>query len=84
MKKLLFILLGLPIFGLGQDISFFTKYGLMVNQVLENTVVFINEQKTPKTEFRFYQYYHQPVINWNEEKFAKWQITYQKAMKLKL
>ena len=56
----------------------------MVNQVLENTVGFIKEQKTPKTEFRFYQYYHQPVINWNEEKFAKWQITYQKAKKLKL
>ena len=84
MKKLLLILLGFPLIGLGQDIRFFTKYDLMVNQVLENTVGFIKVQKTPKTEFRFYQYYHQPVINWNEEKFAKWQITCQKAKKLKL
>jgi hypothetical protein len=84
MKKLLLILLCLPMIGLGQDIRVFTKYDLMVNQVLENTVSFIKEKNTPKTEFRFYQYHNRPFINWNEEKFSKWQITDQKDKKLKL
>ena len=84
MKKLLLILLCLPFIGFGQDIRVFTKYDLIVNQVLENTVSFIKEKNTPKTEFRFYQYHQQPFINWNEEKYSKWQITDQKDKKLKL
>ena len=81
MKKLLLILLCLPIIGVGQGKRVFTKYDLMVNQVLENTVSFIKQSNIPKTEFRFYQYHQQPIINWNEEKFSKWQIIDKKDKK---
>ena len=52
MKKLLLILIALPIIGFGQDIRGFSKRDIIVNQVLENTVTFIRQKNIPKTEIR--------------------------------
>ena len=81
MKKILLILLCLPIIGVGQGKRVFTKYDLMINQVLENTVSFIKQKNITKREFRFYKYHQQPIINWNEKKFSKWQIIDKKDKK---
>ena len=83
MKKLLLILLCLPFIGFGQDLKGFSKCDIIINQVLENTVSFINDKNTPKTEFRFYLNNKKFPINWNEERFSKWQIIDKKDKKPK-
>ena len=83
MKKLLLILLCLPMIGFGQDFRGFSKCDIIINQVLENTVSFIKDKNTPKTEFRFYLNNKTFPINWNEERFSKWQIIDKKDKKLK-
>ncbi len=60
--------------GFGQDLRGFSKCDIIVNQVLENTVSFIKDNNTSKTEFRFYLNNEKPSINWNKERFSKWQI----------
>jgi len=74
MKKLLLILLCLPFIGFGQDLRGFSKYDIIINQVLENTVSFIKDRNKPKTEFRFYLNNQKSSIDWNKERFSKWQI----------
>tara|TARA_B100001758_G_C17984961_1_gene390130 strand:- start:104 stop:358 length:255 start_codon:yes stop_codon:yes gene_type:complete len=74
MKKILFILTYLPFIGFGQDLKEFNKCDIIVNQVLENTARFIKDRNTPKTEFRFYLNNQKSSINWNKERFSKWQI----------
>ena len=78
MKKFLLILLCLPFIGFGQDLRGFSKCDIIINQVLENTTSFIKDKKTPKPEFRFYLKNQRSSINWNQEKFSKWQIVYKK------
>ena len=53
MKKLLLILLCLPMIVAGQDLRGFNKCDIIINQILENAVSFIKDKNTPKTEFRF-------------------------------
>jgi len=74
MKKLLLILLCLPMIGFGQDSRSFNKCDLIINQVLENTASFIKDKKTIKPEFRFYLINKKTSINWKEKKLSKWQI----------
>ena len=83
MKKLLLILLCLPMIGFVQDLKVFNKSDIIINQILENTVSFIMEKHTPKAEFKFNLIDKKPSINWNEEKFSKWQIIYKNDKKLK-
>ena len=83
MKKLLLILLCLPFIGFGQDLRGFSKCDIIVNQVLENTVSFIKDKSTTKTEFRFYMNNEKSSINWNEKRFSKWQIIDKKEKQLK-
>ena len=82
MKKTLFILLCLPFIGFGQDLREFNKCDIIVNQVLENTARFIKDRNTPKTEFRFYLNNQKSSINWNKERFSKWQIIDKKRKKI--
>jgi hypothetical protein len=75
MKKLILILFSLPIFGFAQNVAYFSKCDLIINQVLENTATYINKRNTPITEFKFYFNNQKPSINWEENKFLKWKIT---------
>ena len=75
MKKILLASLCLPIIGFGQDIKYFSKCDLIINQVLENTASYINNRNKPITEFKFYLNNQKPSINWEENKFLKWKIT---------
>ena len=78
MKKQLLILLSFPFIGVGQDVRGFSKCDVVINQFLENTADFIKDIKKPKTTFRFYLKNQRSSINWNQEKFSKWQIVYKK------
>ena len=83
MKKLLLIFLYFPMIGFGQDLRGFNKYDIIINQVLENTVSFIKDRNAPKAEFRFYLNNQKSSINWNEERFSRWQIIDKKDKRLK-
>ena len=74
MKRLLLILLCLPMIGFGQDLRGLNKCDIIINQILENTVGFIKDRNTPKEEFRFYLNNQKSLINWNEERFSRWQV----------
>ena len=69
--------------GFGQDVRGFSKCDIIVNQVLENTVSFIKDKSTTKTEFRFYLNNQKSSVNWNEERFSKWQIIDKKRKETK-
>jgi hypothetical protein len=82
MKKLLPILLFLPIIVLGQDVKSFSSCDIIINKLLEHTVSFIKHKKTPKTNFRFYLTNKESSINWNKERLEKWKISNKKPEKL--
>mgnify|MGYP001249474308 CR=1 FL=1 len=82
MKQLLLILLFLPVISFGQSLSKDIKHNLsyntcdiMINQVLENTIKFIAEKNETKENFRFYLKPKKSLINWNDKKLSKWQIS---------
>ena len=83
MKKLLLILLCLPMIGFGQDLRTFTNCDLIINQLLENTISFIEDRNSPKLNFRFYLEKQESIINWNDKQFLKWQISKNKKQPLK-
>tara|TARA_Y100000766_G_C18519874_1_gene418363 strand:+ start:239 stop:439 length:201 start_codon:yes stop_codon:yes gene_type:complete len=58
----------------GQDAKSFDKCDLIINQILEKTTIFIMDQKTTKSEFRFYLLSKSDSIDWKEIHFSKWQI----------
>jgi len=74
MKNLILILLCLSMTVCGQDAKSFDKCDLIINQILENTTRFIKDQKTNKSEFRFYLLSKSDSIDWKEIHFSKWQI----------
>ena len=79
MKKLLLILLCLPIIGFGQDMRKASNCDIIINQLIESTVSFIKHKNVPKKKFRFYLITQESSINWNEERFSKWQILEKKT-----
>jgi hypothetical protein len=83
MKKLLLILLCLPMIGFGQDLRSFSSYDLIINHLLKNTIPFIKDKNSPKPNFRFYLEKQEFLINWNDERFSKWEISNKKQQKLK-
>ena len=83
MKKLLLVLLCLPMIGFGQELITFKKSDIILNQVLENTVSFIKNKNKPKIRFRFYYTNGKSSINWNAGRFYKWQLNDGNAIKLK-
>ena len=68
--------------GFGQDVKNFRSCDIILNQLLENTVSFIKHKNAPKTNFRFYLTTQDYSINWNKERFSKWQIIDKKDKKL--
>ena len=83
MKKLLLILLCLPMIGFGQDLRSFSSSDLIINHLLKNTIPFIKDKNSPKPNFIFYLTTQESSINWNEERLSKWQILDKKPKKLK-
>ena len=75
MKNLLFILLFLPLIGFGQDLKTVTSCDLIITQLLENTIDFIEYKNSSKPNFRFYLKNQESIINWNDKRFLKWQIS---------
>ena len=81
MKKLLLILLCLPMISFGQDIRNFTIKDLIINQVLENTINYIENKN--KVTFKVDVPPMNNSINWNDLRLVikksnwynhKWQI----------
>jgi len=82
MKKLLLILLCLPMIGFGQDNKEFTIKDLIINQVLENTINYIKNKNKVTCTFKV----DVPPMNnndfppmnnnlgWNDLRLHKWQI----------
>ena len=83
MKKLLLILLCLPMIGFGQDIRHFTIKDLIINQVLENTINYIENKNKVTYTFKVDLPPMNNSINWNDLRLVikksnwynhKWQI----------
>tara|TARA_Y100000385_G_C12976237_1_gene586298 strand:- start:841 stop:1095 length:255 start_codon:yes stop_codon:yes gene_type:complete len=74
MKKIITLILYLPIVVYAQDVKCFSTYDLIINHVLTNTAEFIKKKKENEINFRFYINTDKTNIDWNKEKFAKWQI----------
>ena len=81
MKKILLMLLCVPLFSFGQDIRRFSKCDIIINQVLENTVSFIKHIQNPKKEFSYYLNNENYTIDWNDVELLKWQIIDKKEIK---
>ena len=73
-KLILILFIGLPMIGFGQDLIRVSKCEIIINQVLENTVSYLNKNNQPKTEFRFYMCKKDHAIDWNKKRFYKWKI----------
>ena len=71
MKKLLLILLCLPMIGFGQDVRDFSSSDLIITHLLKNTIPFIKDKNSPKPNFRFYLEKQESLINWNDKRFSK-------------
>tara|TARA_B100001250_G_C19245747_1_gene548448 strand:- start:78 stop:371 length:294 start_codon:yes stop_codon:yes gene_type:complete len=83
MKRVLIILFFFPIFGFTQELRYFNHYDIFINQVLENTANFIKDKNTPEINFRFYLVTKDPLVNWNQKRFSKWQILEDNSKQLK-
>jgi hypothetical protein len=83
MKKILLILLCLPMILFGQELREFNKYDIIINQVLENSVSFIKDKNTPKKEFKFYLNNQKSSIDWSDKRLSKWQIVDKKINGIK-
>ena len=76
MKKLLLILLCLPMIGFGQQNSnqMGNSIDAAINTVLEYTFEYINKENfyTPNSEFKIST--KKDSIDWNNAQFIKWKI----------
>lgn len=81
MKKLIIILLFLPIISFGQEVILFKKSDIIINQILENTFSFINKKNKKKILFKFELINKESLINWNNYRFSKWKINYRESIK---
>jgi hypothetical protein len=81
MKKLIIILLFLPIISFGQEVMLFKKSDIIINQILENTFSFINKKNKKKILFKFELINKESLINWNNYRFSKWKINYRESIK---
>ncbi|HJN63369.1 MAG TPA: hypothetical protein QGG91_01495 [Flavobacteriales bacterium] len=74
MKKLLLILLCLPLIGFGQDNREFTIKDLIINQVLENTINYIKNKNKVTYTFKVDVPPMNNNLGWNDLRLHKWQI----------
>jgi hypothetical protein len=74
MKKLLLILLCLPLIGFGQDNREFTIKDLIINQVLENTINYIKNKNKVTYTFKVDVPPMNNNLGGNDLRLHKWQI----------
>ena len=74
MKKLLLILLCLPMIVFGQDIKYFTITDLVINQVLENTSNYLEHKNDFNPNGKLEISIKNVSIDWNNIQLIKWQI----------
>jgi hypothetical protein len=82
-KKLLFILLCLPMIGFGQDLKPVSSSDLIINHLFKKTIPFIKDRNSPKPDFRFYLEKKESLINWDDQQFSKWKISEKQQHTLK-
>ena len=74
MKKLLNILLCLPVIGFGQEFKCFKSSDVVINHLLGTTISYIKDKKPTKQNFNFHLNIQESIINWDDKKFIKWGI----------
>ncbi len=84
MIKIILILICFPVIVFGQDLlSPFSSSELVVNHLLKKTIPFIKDKNSPKSNFRFYLDKQESLINWDDNRFYKWEVSKQRRYKLK-
>lgn len=74
MKKLIFILLTIPMISLGQEFNSFKSSDVVVNHLLGKTIPYLKQKNKPKPIFNYNLNPQESIINWNDKKFIKWGI----------
>ena len=74
MKKLIFILLTIPMISLGQEFNSFKSSDVVVNHLLGKTIPYLKQKNKPKPIFNYHLNPQESIINWNDKKFIKWGI----------
>ena len=74
MKKLIFILLTIPMISIGQEFNSFKSSDVVINHLLGTTIPYLKQKNKPKPIFNYYLNPQESIIDWNDEKFIKWGI----------
>ena len=74
MKKLIFILLTIPMISIGQEFNSFKSSDVVINHLLGTTIPYLKQKNKPKPIFNYHLNPQESIIDWNDEKFIKWGI----------
>ena len=74
MKKLIFILLTIPMISIGQEFNSFKSSDVVINHLLGTTIPYLKQKNKPKPIFNYNLNPQESIINWNDKKFIKWGI----------
>jgi len=74
MKKLIFILLTIPMISIGQEFNSFKTSDVVINHLLGTTIPYLKQKNKPKPIFNYHLNPQESIIDWNDEKFIKWGI----------
>jgi hypothetical protein len=74
MKKLIFILLTIPMISIGQEFNSFKSSDVVINHLLGTTIPYLKQKNKPKLIFNYHLNPQESIIDWNDEKFIKWGI----------
>ena len=74
MKKLIFILLTIPMISIGQEFNSFKSSDVVINHLLGTTIPYLKQKNKPKPIFNYHLNPQESIINWNDKKFIKWGI----------
>jgi len=74
MKKLIFILLTIPMISIGQEFNSFKSSDVVINHLLGTTIPYLKQKNKTKPIFNYHLNPQESIIDWNDEKFIKWGI----------
>ncbi|MDA9669120.1 hypothetical protein N9T62_01000 [bacterium] len=74
MKKLIFILLTIPMISFGQEFTSFKSSDVVINHLLGTTIPYLKQKNKPKPIFNYRLNPQESIINWNDKKIIKWGI----------
>ena len=74
MKKLIFVLLTIPMISIGQEFNSFKSSDVVINHLLGTTIPYLKQKNKPKPIFNYHLNPQESIIDWNDEKFIKWGI----------